>query len=124
MSTKNQVYKCLICGQITTILHAASPELYCCGAPMNLLTENTEDAAVEKHVPIIEKTEIGIKVIVGEVPHPMTEEHHLEWIEVLCDGKSYRHFLVPGNLPEAEFQISGENIIARAYCNLHGLWRS
>jgi superoxide reductase len=124
MSTKNQVYKCLVCGQITTILHAASPEIHCCGVPMSLQMENTEDAALEKHVPIIEKTETGVKVILGKVPHPMTEEHFIEWIEVLCDGKSYRQFLAPGDLPEVEFQITGENITARAYCNLHGLWKS
>jgi len=78
----------------------------------------------EKHVPVIEKTENGVRVKVGEVPHPMEEDHHIEWIEIIADGRSYRKFLKPGNVPEAEFEIRAEEITAREYCNLHGLWKS
>ena len=78
----------------------------------------------EKHIPVIEETETGIKVKVGSVEHPMEEDHYIEWIEVLVDGKSYRTFLKPGIKPEAEFCISAENITARMYCNIHGLWKS
>ncbi len=124
MSLKNHVYKCSVCGQIATILHETAIDIHCCGKPMDLLNENTQDAAQEKHVPVIQKTETGIKVIVGEVSHPMTEDHFIEWIEVVSDGKTYRQFLSPEDLPEAEFNISGENITARAYCNLHGFWKS
>ena len=90
---------------------------------MELLKEKTEDAGNEKHVPVIEKTEKGIKVKVGSIPHPMEEKHYIEWIEIIADGISYRKFLKPGEKPEAEFGIRAEKIEAREYCNIHGLWR-
>jgi len=79
---------------------------------------------LEKHVPVIEKTESGVKIKVGSVPHPMEEAHFIEWIEILADGKVCRKFLKPGEPPEAEFRIQAEKIQAREYCNLHGLWKS
>ncbi len=94
---------------------------------MILLTEKTQDIGQEKHVPIIEKTQTGIKVKVGSLPHPMEEKHYIEWIELLVDGKSFRQFLKPGNLPEAEFEIrltGEEKLSAREYCNIHGLWKN
>ena len=124
MTEQNQVYKCNVCGNITTVLHASTGELVCCGQPMQLMQENTVDAATEKHVPVIEKTDSGVKVKVGEVPHPMEPEHYIEWIEIIADGKSYRKFLKPGDAPEAEFCIQADQITAREYCNLHGMWKS
>jgi superoxide reductase len=90
---------------------------------MKLFVENTMDAAREKHVPVIERTSTGVKVKVGSVAHPMVEEHYIEWIEIIADGKAYRQFLKPGDAPEATFAIQANNIIAREYCNLHGLWK-
>jgi len=75
-------------------------------------------------VPVIEKTEKGFRVKVGAVAHPMEEEHYIEWIEIMADGKSYRKFLKPGDNPEAEFCLEAENITAREYCNLHRLWKA
>lgn len=124
MTEKLQIYKCEICGNIVEVLHTGKGQLVCCGQPMKLQKENTVDAAKEKHVPVIEKTDDGIKVKVGSVPHPMEEKHYIEWIEVIVDGKSCREFLKPGAQPEAVFLIKGENITAREYCNLHGLWKS
>lgn len=91
---------------------------------MELLVENTTDAAQEKHVPVIEKVDGGIKVAVGSVAHPMEEDHFIEWIEVLVDGKAYCQFLNPGEAPEAFFSVEGEEITAREFCNLHGLWKA
>jgi superoxide reductase len=91
---------------------------------MELQKENTTDAATEKHVPVIEEADGGIRVVVGSVAHPMGDDHYIEWIDVLVDGKSYRQFLNPNDAPEAFLPISGANISARAYCNLHGLWKS
>jgi len=119
-----QIYKCEVCGNIVEILHQGAGELVCCGEPMKLYEENTVDAAKEKHVPVVEKVEGGFKVKVGSVPHPMEERHHIEWIEVVADGKAYRQFLNPGEVPEATFKIDAERITAREYCNIHGLWRS
>jgi len=124
MTEQRQIYKCAKCGNIIEVLHVGAGELVCCGEPMDLQKANTVDASSEKHVPIIEKTEKGVKVKVGSVPHLMEESHFIEWIEVIADGKSYRTFLHPGDAPEAEFCIEVENITAREYCNLHGLWSS
>jgi len=126
MTEKNQVYKCEICGNIVEVLHEGAGTLVCCGKPMNLLKENTVDAALEKHVPVVENQENGkIPVKVGEVPHPMTEEHYIEWIEIICDLGSFKYFLNPGDKPKVGFTIGDcKNIFARAYCNLHGLWKS
>ena len=124
MTEQKQVYKCNICGNIVEVLHAAGGELVCCGQAMELLEEKTEDTGMEKHVPVVEKTETGVKVKVGSVPHPMEEKHYIEWIEVIADDAVYRKFLKPEDAPEAEFEVSAENITAREYCNLHGLWKS
>ena len=124
MTELNQVYKCNICGNIVELVHTGAGEIVCCGVPMNLQNKNTEDAAQEKHVPVIEKTSTGVKIKVGEVPHPMEDAHYIEWIEILADGKSYKNFLQPGDAPEADFEIDSDNVVARAYCNLHGLWMS
>ncbi len=91
---------------------------------MELLKEKTEDEGQEKHVPVVEKTENGVKVKVGSVPHPMEEKHYIEWIEVIADGKAYRKFLKPGDAPEAEFCVAAEKIEAREFCNVHGLWKA
>jgi len=124
MAQRNEVYKCDACGNIVEVLHAGEGELVCCGQPMVLQTENTVDAAKEKHVPVIEKTGDGVLVKVGEVAHPMTDDHYIEWIEIIADGKTYRQFLNPGDTPEASFAVSAASITARGYCNLHGLWKA
>lgn len=124
MIEQKQVYKCAICGNIVEVLHAGGGELVCCGQPMNLMKENTTDASLEKHVPAIEQTKAGFKVKVGSVPHPMEEKHYIEWIELIADGVSHRQFLKPGDKPEAEFCVKANNITAREYCNLHGLWKA
>ncbi|ODS37694.1 MAG: desulfoferrodoxin [Candidatus Altiarchaeales archaeon WOR_SM1_86-2] len=124
MTGLNEIYRCNICGNIVEVLHAGVGKLVCCGQPMELLEEKTEDAGQEKHVPVIEKTDAGVKVKVGEVPHPMEEDHYIEWVEVIADGRVYRRFLKPGDKPEAEFGIKAGRIEAREYCNVHGLWKS
>ncbi len=124
MAKKNEVYRCSVCGNITNVLHPSFGPLSCCGKPMELLTENTVDAATEKHVPVIEKIEGGYKVKVGEVEHPMLEAHYIEWIELIEDGKTQIKHLNPGEKPEAIFYTDSQEVYAREYCNLHGLWRS
>ena len=124
MTERLQVYKCEVCGNIVEVLHAGKGQLVCCNKPMKLMEENTVDAAKEKHVPVIEKTDKGYKVKVGSVAHPMEEKHYIEWIELTADGKSYIQFLNPGDAPEAEFEISAQSVSAREYCTLHGLWKS
>ena len=124
MANRNEVFKCEVCGHIVEVLHEGVGELVCCGQPMKLMTENTTDASKEKHVPVVEKVPGGIKVKIGSVAHPMEEKHYIEWIEVIADGKAYRQFLAPGQAPEAVFPVKAAVMTARAYCNLHALWKS
>ncbi len=121
----NQIYKCNVCGNIVQVLHAGGGQLICCGQPMEVQLENTVDASLEKHVPVIEKTANGYKVKVGSVPHPMEEKHYIMWIQLIVGNMAYRRYLKPGDAPEAEFCIpqAGE-VTAREYCNLHGLWKA
>ena len=123
MAEKLEIYKCAVCGNIVEVLHGGAGELVCCGEPMQLLEEKTADAAKEKHVPVIEKISGGYKVKVGSVPHPMLQEHFIEWIELLADGNAYRQFLDPGMAPEATFQVKAGTVSAREHCNVHGLWK-
>lgn len=124
MTERLEIYKCNLCGNIVEVLHAGAGELVCCGQPMVCLKENTVDAAKEKHVPVIEKIDGGVKVKVGSVAHPMEEKHYIEWIEIIADGKAYRQFLEPGQAPEATFMVKAAKITAREYCNLHGHWKA
>ena len=123
MAKKLQIYKCAMCGNIVEVIHGGAGELVCCGQPMELLDEKTADATTEKHVPVIEKIDGGVKVKVGSISHPMEEKHYIEWIEIIADGKAYRQFLNPGDAPEAVFDITADVITAREYCNVHGLWK-
>jgi superoxide reductase len=124
MAQRFEVYKCEACGNIVELLDGGPGELVCCGKPMDLMTENTVDAAKEKHVPVLEKADGKIKVKVGQVAHPMEDKHYIEWIEVITGEKICRKFLKPGQAPEATFNITGEKIITRAYCNIHGHWKA
>jgi superoxide reductase len=90
---------------------------------MNLLKENSTDAAQEKHVPVIEKTNSGYKVSVGSTLHPMADDHYIEWIELIADGKPCIQFLKPGDTPVAEFCVKATTVTAREYCNKHGFWK-
>lgn len=124
MTAKLDVYKCNACGNMVEVIHGGDGELVCCGEPMIKLTENTTDAAKEKHVPVIEKVDGGYKVSVGSVLHPMEPDHYIEWIELLADGKAYRQFLSPGDEPIATFCVEAATVSAREFCNKHGLWKA
>jgi len=124
MAERLEVYKCEACGNIVEVLTGGGGELVCCGESMKLMVENTVDAAKEKHVPVIEKVDGGVKVTVGSVAHPMEAKHYIEWIEIIVNGKAYRQFLNPGDAPEAVFKVDAQAVTAREYCNLHGLWKA
>ncbi len=124
MGQRAQVYKCDVCGNIVEVMHGGQGALVCCGATMKLFVENTTDAAKEKHVPVVEKTDAGIKVTVGSVAHPMEEKHYIEWIELIDGDRIYRQYLKPGAPAEALFQVKAGTVTVREYCNLHGLWKA
>ncbi len=124
MAERNQIYKCNVCGNIVEVLHGGDGELVCCEQPMELLDQKTEDQGYEKHVPVIEKNSDGVLVEVGSIPHPMEEQHYIELIEIIADGRVCRQSLSPGEKPEAFFKTNAENIVAREHCTVHGLWKS
>ena len=95
--------------------------MVCCGKPMDLQKEGMTDGSLEKHVPVIEKKDNGYLIKVGSVPHPMLEEHYIEWISLVTDNKEYTVNLYPEQNAECRFKyIPGSKIYA--YCNKHGLW--
>lgn len=119
MVKQKEIYKCEICGNIVEVTVASYGQLVCCGKPMGLEAENTDDSYGEKHVPIVE----GNHVNVGSTEHPMEEKHYIQWIEAtLKNGKVERVYLTPSDKPEATF--SDEVGSAREYCNLHGAWKT
>ncbi|MDP2797935.1 MAG: desulfoferrodoxin [Methanoregula sp.] len=122
MTKKLEIYKCSVCGNITMVVHASGGTLVCCGKPMELQMEKTDDTGKEKHVPVIEKSAKGVLVKAGSVPHPMEEKHYIEWIEVTSGKNLSVVGLKPGEKPEAEFCTADTNARVRAYCNVHGLW--
>ena len=124
MTQLHQVYKCAICGNMVTVVHASGGELVCCGQPMTLLKENTTDAAKEKHVPVIVKSGSHVTVTVGSVEHPMIDTHYIEFIDLIADGNVFRKFLKPGDKPVAVFEVAASIMEAKAYCNLHGYWKA
>lgn len=122
MTTLKQIWKCSVCGNVVEVLHDGADSLVCCGVPMNSMDAKSVEEGTEKHKPVVEANEDGIVVKVGSVPHPMGDEHYIEWIEgVGSGGEVCKKFLVAGDLPEVEFCFEPKS--ARIYCNLHGLWK-
>ncbi len=125
---QKEIYKCGVCGKVIEILNPAAPETICCGQPMNLMEEQVSDWAVEKHVPKItidgNKVTVDVGISMG-TPHPMTDEHYIMWIELICKDNCYkRQMLAPGMEPKAIFVVGDTTgLVAREYCNLHGLWK-
>lgn len=115
-------YRCEKCGNIVALLNNGGGTLTCCGQPMTKLTANTTDAATEKHVPVVTREGGKVVVTVGSVLHPMQEDHYIQWIAVVNDGRVRLQFLKPGDEPKVKFGniTSGTTY---EYCNLHGLWQ-
>lgn len=125
MAEKMAVYKCELCGNLVYVLDSGDGNLVCCGQPMKKLDEKTADQGKEKHVPVWEKNGNKVLVKVGDVQHPMEEKHFIQWIEVQTDsGEIFQKFLLPGEKPEASFEVIGNVVHVREICNIHGLWKS
>ncbi len=124
MTKRHEIYKCKACGIMVEVLHDGAGKLVCCGHPMERMTENTVDAAKEKHVPVLEKVPGGWLVKVGSVAHPMEEKHYIEWVELHAGGAVYRKYLKPGERPEAHFPVEAAEATAREHCNLHGVLKA
>ncbi len=124
MHNQRDFYRCDICGNIVAMIEDGGGELVCCGEPMKLLKANTTDAATEKHVPVCKRDGNKLNVVVGSVPHPMTEEHYIQWIAIAQDSLTQHVALKPGQEPAAEFTVGDGPITVYEYCNLHGLWKA
>lgn len=125
MTELNEIYRCNICDNIVEVVNASNGKLVCCNQPMELLRERKTDIGPEKHVPIVERTDSGLNIKIGEISHPMEENHHIVLIEAITSNKVYRKLLKPNDKAIAEFNITESelnDIKIRAYCNVHGLW--
>jgi superoxide reductase len=125
MATKYEVYKCEECGNVVMMTAVGGGTLVCCGQEMKHMAEQTADSITEKHVPLIAASGDGYDVTVGSTLHPMLENHWIQWIELVADGKRMMAELKPGDEPKAHFCVCGtpKTVSAREYCNVHGLWR-
>lgn len=121
MTNKKDFFHCKRCGlTVEALTNGAHPS--CCGEAMELLAANSKEAAVEKHIPVVEKTANGYKVTVGSVEHPMLDEHYIQWIQ-LDEGDTVQiKFLNAGEAPQATFVSDATAVKAYEFCNLHGLW--
>lgn len=124
MIRRQQVYRCEVCGNMVEVLEVGGGRLVCCGKPMGLQEENTVDAAREKHVPVATRQQGGWHVAVGAVAHPMTEAHLIQWIDLQAGETVMRRYLAAGEAPEAFFPVDADSVVVRAWCNLHGYWKS
>ena len=119
-------YQCSHCKNIITYVDNKGVPVMCCGEKMQELVPGTVDAALEKHVPVVEKDGNKVTVKVGSVTHPMLEEHHIAFIAIETKQGSQIKYLKAGEAPEAVFEIADgdEFVAAYEYCNLHGLWKA
>lgn len=118
-------FKCMHCGNIIGVIHNAGVPMMCCGEKMTELIPGTTDAAVEKHVPVVSIEGNIVTVKVGEVEHPMLEEHFIQWVYLQTDRGGQRKCLKPSEKPEVKFALCDEKPVAVfEYCNLHGLWKA
>ena len=118
-------YVCNHCGNIIRYDKESGVPVMCCGEAMSELVPGTTDAAAEKHVPVIEQNGNTVTVKVGDVEHPMLEEHYIEWIILETKNQEFKQKLNPGEKPEATFILAdGDSVVAAyEYCNLHRLWK-
>lgn len=118
-------YICEHCGNIIAKVKDAGVPVMCCGQKMTEIVPGTTDAAVEKHVPsyVVEGNKVIVNV--GEVDHPMIEEHFIEWVSLQTKQGNQRKVLNPGEAPKVCFAICEDDEVEAvyAYCNLHGLWK-
>ena len=126
MVKKFELYKCNICGNVVEVVSEGEGELVCCGEIMELLESHQEETMAEKHKPVLTIVDKDVTIKVGEVPHPMIPEHHIEFIEAISlDGKYLkRKYLNIGEAPELKFFCNSDTMKARELCNIHGLWET
>lgn len=123
MEKNVRFYKCPICGNVIGLIEGNADHIMCCGKPMELMTANSTDAAQEKHVPFCERIGDELIIKVGEVEHPMVEDHYIQWVAQVTEDRTTRVRLHPGQATETKFPYIPSSTIF-AYCNKHGLWKT
>ncbi|MBR2526127.1 desulfoferrodoxin FeS4 iron-binding domain-containing protein [bacterium] len=123
-----ELYKCNICGNLVEVIQNGQGELICCGKPMEQIKTNNSDMEElnDKHVPVIEKVVDGYTIRIGSTKHPMTEEHHINFIQAISKDNKYikTKFLSVEEEPELSIKCKCEaSLWARALCNIHGLFK-
>lgn len=123
---KQKFLMCEKCKNILEVVKESGETVICCDEKMKEIIPGTVEASKEKHIPVYNITGNKVKVTVGEIEHPMQQEHYIEWISVQTKNGNQRRTLEPGEKPEACFTIcDGDEVEAvYAYCNLHGLWKA
>lgn len=123
---KQRFFRCEHCGNIVAIVNDAGVPVMCCGAKMVELIPGTTEASTEKHIPVFTVDGNKVYVVVGEVEHPMTDDHYIQWISIQTKQGNQRKCLAPSDKPAACFSIcDGDEVEAvYAYCNLHSLWKA
>lgn len=125
MCDNNKFYVCEHCGNLIGMIHDAGVPMMCCGQKMTKLEPGTVEASQEKHIPVVTVENNVVKVSIGSVSHPMTEEHSITWVYLQTEQGGQRKCLKPGTEPAVEFALRDETPVAvYAYCNLHGLWKA
>lgn len=118
-------YRCNHCGELVVVVNEGTCAPACCGEPMELLVAGSTDAATEKHVPVVTREGNVVTAHVGEVDHPMLDEHYIQWVAAVTERDVQIHHLKPGETPEAVFTVAAdEAVTVYEYCNLHGLWKA
>ncbi len=123
---ETRFFICEHCGNIVGLIRSAGVPIKCCGQNMTELIPGTTDAALEKHVPVVTVEGNTVFVKVGEVAHPMVEEHYIQWIYLQTNKGGQRKNLLPTEAPEVTFALTEDEkpLAVYEYCNLHGLWKA
>lgn len=127
MTHKLELYRCNVCGNLVEVVLSGNGQLVCCGEDMELLTAQHLDNGSEKHVPVIEKEGNEITIKIGSTPHPMEEDHYIQFVEAIGNDNKYlkRKYFKAGEEPILKFKCEcKEGVSSREFCNIHGLWAS
>ena len=120
---RGDLYRCKKCSNMLQVVREGGRDLLCCGEKMIMLNELDKDGAQEKHLPLIEVEGDRLKVSIGSTLHPMQEEHHIEWVELVAGDNYCRKYFTVGEEARRYFTRPKGKFTVRAFCNLHGLWK-
>ena len=91
-------YICNHCGNIIGKIKDSGVPVVCCGEKMAEIVPNVKEAAHEKHIPVAEVDGNLVKVRIGSAPHPMTEEHLIQWVYLETEEGGQSHGLWKADL--------------------------